>query len=39
MQEGVRLKYVVCDMRVMLCYVMCYVIKIVGKKELVTMNN
>ena len=36
MQEGVRLKYVMC---VMLCYVMCYGIKILGKKELVTTNN
>ena len=37
MREGVRLKtklYVMCDM----C-VMCYVIKILGKKGLVTMNN
>ena len=23
----------------MLCYVMCYVIKVLGKKELVTSNN
>ena len=28
-----------CDMCVMLCYVMCYVIKTLGKNELVTMNN
>ena len=33
-----RLDYVVCDMCVMLCYV-CYVIKILGKKGLVTMKN
>ena len=30
---------VVCDMCVMLCYVMCYVSKTLGKKELVPMNN
>ena len=42
MRKRVRLKtklYVMCDMCVMLCYVMCNVIKIVGKKGLVTMNN
>ena len=38
MQEGVRLKYMYCVICV-LCYVMCYVIKTLGKKELVTMNN
>ena len=41
-REGVRLKTKLrdmCDMCVMLCYVMCYVIKILGKKGLVTMNN
>ena len=40
MREGVRLKtklYVMCDMCVMLCYG--YVIKILGKKGLVNMNN
>ena len=37
MQEGVILK-VSCGICV-LCYVMCYVIKTQGKKELVTMNN
>ena len=37
MQEGVRLDYVVCDMCVMLSYG--YVIKILGKKGLVTTNN
>ena len=37
MQEGVRLDYVVCVMCVMLCYG--NVIKILGKKGLVTMNN
>ena len=38
MQEDVILKsvlYVIC----VLCYVMCYVTKTLGKKELVTMNN
>ena len=41
MCEGIRLKtklHDMCDMYVMLC-VMCYVIKLLGKKELVTMNN
>ena len=38
MQEGVRLKYVSCVIFVF-CYVMCYVIKILGKKDLVTINN
>ena len=28
-----------CAVCVMLCYVMCYVIKTLGQKELVTMNN
>ena len=34
MRESVRPKtklYVICDMCVMLCYVMCYVIKILGR--------
>ena len=37
MQEDVILKvlYVIC----VLCYVMCYVLKTLGKKELLTMNN
>ena len=38
MQEDVILKcvlYVIC----VLCYVMCYVSKNLGKKELVTLNN
>ena len=48
MREGVRLKTKLakegvmcdkCDVCVMLCYVMCYVIKILGKKGLVTMNK
>ena len=40
MQEGVILKVCcVCETCVMLCYVMCYVIKTLGKKELVTINN
>ena len=30
---------VVCDMCVMSCYVMCYVLKTLDKKELVTMSN
>ena len=38
MQEGVRLKYVYC-VRCVLCYVISYVIKILGKKEMVTLNN
>ena len=40
MPEGIRLKtklHVMCDTCVMLCYG--YVIKILGKKGLVTMNN
>ena len=37
MQEGVRLDYVVFDVCVILCYG--YVIEILGKKGLVTMNN
>ena len=37
MREGVRLKTKLCDC--VLCYVMCSVIKILGKKVLVTMNN
>ena len=28
-----------CDMCVMLCYLMCYVINILGMKGLVTINN
>ena len=38
MQEGSRLKFVLCVICV-LCYVMSYVIKTLGKKELVIMNN
>ena len=38
MQEDVILKCVLCVICV-LCYVMCYVIRTLGKKELVTMNN
>ena len=30
---------VVCDMCVMLCYVLGFVVKSLGKKKLVTMNN
>ena len=37
MQEGVILK--VSCLICVLCYVMCYVIRTLGKKELVTMNN
>ena len=38
MQKGVILKCVLCVI-CGLCYVMYYVIKTLGKKELVTMNN
>ena len=38
MQEGVILECVLCVICV-LCYVLCYFIKTLGKKELVTMNN
>ena len=38
MQEGVILNCVLCVICV-LCYVMYFVIKTMGKKELVSMNN
>ena len=38
MQKDVKLSKVLCVICV-LCYVMCYVIKTLGKKGLVTMNN